>query len=154
MRLLPSRLTRASIALLSLGVVVIHVIDQGGAIGDKAPRYVGVGYWLLELAGLAACALVVVNRRIAYWMTVAVAGFPVVGYVLSRSVGLPAYSDDRGNWGERLGLLSIAVEVSLLVIALATIVGRRRQPSTGDTYHRAAMYDHARRPTTPHATTI
>ena len=139
MRTLPSPLTRAPIALLSLGVAYIHVVDQGGLIGDKAPRYVGIGYWLLELAGLAAAALVIANRRTAYRMTAAVAALPIVGYVLSRTVGLPGYTDDRGNWGERLGLISIAVELALLAVSVLVLApSRRRAPTEG-----------ARRPVVP-----
>jgi hypothetical protein len=154
MRTLPSPLTRAPIALLSLGVVLIHVIDQGGVIGDKAPRYVGVGYWLLELAGLGACALVMANRRIAYRTTAAVAGLPIVGYVLSRSIGLPAYTDDRGNWGERLGLVSIAVELALLAISLLVILPPRRRRLADGARRSIAPYGQPRRTTTSQAGTV
>ena len=51
------KLSRAVGAALALGITAVHVVDQGGLIGDKGPRYVGVGYWLLELAGIAFAVL-------------------------------------------------------------------------------------------------
>ncbi|WP_236654813.1 hypothetical protein [Streptacidiphilus anmyonensis] len=113
---------RAWTAVLCLAVAWIHVQDQGGFPGDKTPGYVGVGYYLLEAAGILS-AVVLASRsdlgeRALVWVTAAgVAIGPLLGYVLSRGPGLPDYDDDRGNWTEPLGLVSIAVEVLLLVLA-------------------------------------
>jgi hypothetical protein len=54
---------------------------------------------------------------------------PLLGYVLSRGPGLPGYDDDRGNWTEPLGLVSLGVEV--LLLALAAL--RLRALMRGDT---------------------
>ena len=109
-------------ALLVVAVAWIHVVDQGGLPGSKTPTYVGVGYYLLELvAVLLAIVLLTVRgrHRMLTWVTAAaVAAGPLVGYILSRGPGLPDYADDRGNWGEPLGLLSLAVEGSLLIVSL------------------------------------
>ncbi|WP_063770073.1 hypothetical protein [Streptacidiphilus melanogenes] len=113
---------RAWAAVLCLAVAWIHVQDQGGFPGSKTPDYVGVGYYLLEAAGILS-AVVLASRsdlgeRALVWLTAAgVALGPLLGYVLSRGPGLPGYDDDRGNWTEPLGLVSIAVEVLLLVLA-------------------------------------
>lgn len=45
---------------------------------------------------------------------------PIVGYCLSRGPGLPDYTDDVGTWTEPLGIVSLAVEVLLVVLALAS----------------------------------
>lgn len=119
---------RVGAALLCLAVTVIHVVDQGGVPGSKEPRYVGVGYYVLEVAGIVAAALLVWSASRAGWLLAAgVALGPLVGYVLSRGPGLPDYTDDVGNWGEPLGVVSLIVEGALLLLAL-TAVARKSGP--------------------------
>src|SRR5258708_7904890 len=48
---------RVAAVLLCLAVAWIHVQDQGGFPGGKTPHYVGVGYYLLEAAGVLCAAL-------------------------------------------------------------------------------------------------
>jgi hypothetical protein len=119
----------AAAAALCLAVSWIHVQDQGGFPGDKEPGYVGAGYYLLEVAGVVGAALLLAGgprgRRGPWLLAAAVALGPLVGYVLSRGPGLPDYGDDRGNWSEPLGLVSIAVEVALLATAAAVLLRNR-----------------------------
>jgi len=63
-------------------------------------------------------------------LALAVALGPIVGYVWSRSIGMPDYSDDIGNWTEPLGVASLIVEGLLLICAIAALaaVGRRSAP--------------------------
>ena len=117
-------------ALLALAVVVIHVKDQGGFPGDKTPTYVGVGYYLLEAVGIVlAFALITGLGRhtLKVWLlTLGVAVGPLVGFVLSRGPGLPDYTEDRGNWTEPLGVVSLVVEGALALLVLAVIARSRR----------------------------
>ena len=120
----PARLTGG---FLALAIAAIHVADQGGFPGTKEPTYVGIGYYLLELACLlVAVTLLWPGRRSALptiWLLAAfVAAAPLLGYTLSRGPGLPAYTEDRGNWTEPLGVISLAVETALLVLSLAAVV--------------------------------
>lgn len=124
---LPARLTGAALAL---AVTLVHVVDQGGFPGDKGPAYVGLGYYLLELAGLVVAVGLVLARRVrparAAWGAAALVALgPLAGYVASRGPGLPDYADDKGAWIEPLGLVGIAVELLLLVLALAASVRAR-----------------------------
>jgi hypothetical protein len=51
---------------------------------------------------------------------------PLLGYLLSRSIGLPGDSDDIGNWLDPLGMASMFVEVAVLSLSLARLgVGAR-----------------------------
>lgn len=51
---------------------------------------------------------------------------PLLGYLLTRSVGLPGDSGDTGNWLDSLGLTSMFVEVGVLSLSLVRLgVGRR-----------------------------
>jgi hypothetical protein len=111
-----------------LGVAAIHVIDQGGVPGSKTPDYVQVLYYLLEVAGVVAAAVLLTRyARLGWFLSLGVAVGPILGYVLSRGPGLPNYSDDIGNWGEPLGIISLFVEGTLLVLAAtALLISRHR----------------------------
>jgi hypothetical protein len=120
--------TAASVAAtLCIAVSLIHIKDQGGLPGSKSPGYIALGYYLLEAGGLVvAIGLLTRYARRAWLFAVGVAAGPLAGYVLSRGPGLPAYLDDRGNWSEPLGLISLAVEGTLLVLVIAVLVLNRR----------------------------
>lgn len=115
------RLLRMFGALLAFGVYWIHVKDQGGFPGNN-DGYMRVGYYALEAAAiLVAIALMAAQGRIlrnTWWLALGVAAGPMIGYVLTRSTGLPGHTDDKGNWTQPLGLLSLAVEGVLLVLAV------------------------------------
>lgn len=114
-------------AVLAVAVTVIHVLDQGGITALKDPAYLGYGYWVLELGGLLCAVLLLTSARRAGWvLAVGVAAGPLLGIILSRSVGLPDATDDIGNWGEPLGVLAMIVEAVLLVLALTALTRRRR----------------------------
>jgi hypothetical protein len=116
-------------ALLCVAVAAIHVIDQGGIPGSKTPTYVGIGYWILEIAAVltAITLLAKPGARAPWFVAIGVGAGPLIGYVLSRGPGLPDYSDDIGNWLEPLGVLSLGVEAILIVLALIAFI---RRPGT------------------------
>jgi hypothetical protein len=105
-----------------LAVAAIHVIDQGGVPGTKGPEYVQLLYYALEVAGVLVAALLLTKHaRVGWLLSLGVAAGPIVGYVLSRGPGLPNYTDDIGNWGEPLGVVSLVVEGILLILALVSL---------------------------------
>lgn len=124
---------RVVAALLCLAVTYIHVKDQGGIPGNKSPGYVAIGYWALEVAGVLASVLLLATRknsgtRTGWLLAAGVALGPILGYVLSRGPGLPNYTDDKGNWTETLGVVSLVVEGVLLVLALIALIPVSRTP--------------------------
>ena len=122
---------RATAALLCLGVSIIHVIDQGGIPGSKDPAYVGAGYYVLEIVGVIAALLLIQSDTVLGWLlSAAVAAGPIVGYILSRGPGLPGYTDDKGNWNEPLGVVSLIVEGFLLVLSLIPVFIARSRMRT------------------------
>lgn len=128
---------RVAAALLCLAVAWIHVKDQGGFPGSKEPTYVGIGYYLLEAAGVLCAVLLLAVRKGAIgragWLLAAgVALGPLVGFVLSRGPGLPDYTDDKGNWTETLALMSLVVEGALLLLSLVALVSDMWTPGSGE----------------------
>lgn len=118
-------------AALCLAVALIHLKDQGGLPGDKSPTYVGIGYYLLEIGAVVAIALLLSRAfRPGWFLAIGVALGPLVGYVLSRGPGMPLYSDDRGNWTETIGVLSLLVEGVLLILSVVA-ASRRDDLSSG-----------------------
>ena len=123
---------RVAGAVLCVGVAVIHVIDQGGIPGSKTPGYVAVGYWVLEIIAVLTAGMLIADRpRLGWFVALGVAAGPLTGYILSRGPGLPDYTDDKGNWTEPIGVLSIVVEGVLLVLAATFFLrSMRAQPDT------------------------
>ena len=56
---------------------------------------------------------------------------PLIGYVASRTVGLPGDHGDVGNWGYWVGTVSLFVEAALIVLSLTMLLSylaQRAQP--------------------------
>ena len=108
----------AVVGLSSIGL--IHLLDIPGKFTD-AP-YMG---WLYVglIVGSVGVAAVLIERhdRRAWAAAAAVAVAPLVGYVLTRTVGLPEARDDIGNWAEPLGLASLFVEGLVLFVSLGAL---------------------------------
>ena len=109
--------------VLAVAVSAIHVLDQGGLTALKDPAYLGWGYRLLEVGGVVTAAWLASRRDqvLAWVLALGVALGPIVGYSLTRSVGLPQATDDIGNWFEPLGVAAMSTEAVLLVVSLAML---------------------------------
>jgi hypothetical protein len=115
---LKGRPTRPSIAF-----AIIHLQDQGGLLGDQSPTWLRWGYYLVEVSSLLA-ALLVARKKTAGWVLgLGASAFPLIGYILSRTVGIPGDSGDIANWGYTLGQVSLGVEASFVVIASVCLTG-------------------------------
>lgn len=124
-------------AALCLAIVYFHVKDQNGFPGEKgmdSATYIQIGYYLIEAVGVVTAVLLLVRSSLAAWLLAAgVAAGPMLGYVLSRSTGLPGYTGDKGNWFGEAGspftefvdTASFAVAIVLLLLALGTVARLR-----------------------------
>jgi hypothetical protein len=54
---------------------------------------------------------------------------PFLGYVASRSVGVPGDHGDIGNWGYWVGTVSLVVEAALIVLSAGMLLALRERPS-------------------------
>ncbi|MET7381746.1 hypothetical protein ABZT08_23475 [Streptomyces sp. NPDC005526] len=119
---------RGAGVLLCLAVAAVHVVDQGGLTATRDPYYIGVAYHVLEVAAVVAAVLLLIGLvRLGWLLAAGVAAGPLLGYVLSRGPGLPGYTDDIGNWTEPIGLVSLALEGSLLLLSVPLVVRSLRR---------------------------
>ena len=56
--------------------------------------------------------------RLGWFLGGGAAGLTFLGYVVSRTVGLPGDHEDIGNWAEPLGVLSLIVEGLAVILAI------------------------------------
>jgi hypothetical protein len=109
-------LTRGLAVVGLLGVALIHVLDAIPTFSELP--YKGWLYTVLIVGALGAAALLVARPSRRAWAATAglVAG-AMLGFVYSRTVGLPSAPDDIGNWAEPLGVAALFVEAAVLAVA-------------------------------------
>ena len=123
-----------AVAVVGLGgVALIHLLDAPGTFED-APYKGSLYVALIAGSMLTAAALVRSDDLRAWAAAAALPAGAIVAFVVSRTVGLPQGADDIGNWTEPLGLASLFVEGSLVVLSAAVLRERagtlaRRTPS-------------------------
>jgi len=109
------------------GVALIHLLDLPGTFDDQA--YKGWLYLGLIAGCLLAGAELIHSSDLRAWLAAALLPLgAIVGYVWSRTIGLPGGVDDIGNWTEPLGLASLFVEGSLVTLGTAVLRGRQGSP--------------------------
>lgn len=123
---LPGYAIRMVGALLAFAVAVVHVADQGGVTKFTSPDWLGWSYRLIEVGGvLTAVSLLVPSPPrlgLLRWSAPILLGIgPFVGYLASRTIGLPGDRGDVGNWGYWLGTASLIVEAALIVLSLGML---------------------------------
>lgn len=125
----PGPVIRAAGALLALAVATAHVADQGGVTAFTSPDWLGWAYRVIEVGGvLTAIALSWPRSSRVGWASGMVLGAaPFLGYVISRTLGVPGDSGDIGNWGDWLGTVALFAEAALVTISAAMLSARAPQ---------------------------
>ena len=110
------------------GVALIHLLDLPGKFGETP--YLAWLYIGLILGCIVVAAALIRHSDPRAWTAAALLPLgALVGYTLTRTVGLPQAMGDIGNWAEPLGLASLFVEGSLVGLScamLASVSGVRR----------------------------
>jgi hypothetical protein len=133
MALAPLAAVRLVGALLALSVSAVHVADQGGITAFNAPPdWLGWSFRLIELGGvLTAITLLLPWSRWLGWAAGLLLGLgPFVGYLTSRSIGVPGDPGDVGNWGDWVGTVSLVIEAALMVLCLGMLLAYRQRPAS------------------------
>ena len=130
-----SQLLRRGVAIVGLlGIALVHVIDATAKFHET--QYLGWLYVGLIVGSVgAAAALVERDHRSAWVAAAGLSGLAFAGYALSRTTGLPAAHDDVGNWFEPLGLATLFLEASVLLVSIRELTaGRSGSFDTGTRY--------------------
>ena len=97
----------AMAAIVATGV--IHLVEAPDAFGEAT--YKGVLFVANGVFALVAAVGVYQNQRTRGWLLgLLVAGGSLIGYVLSRTVGLPGLPAEPDAWLEPIGVASLVVE--------------------------------------------
>ena len=127
----PEVAVRLVSALLALAVAGVHVADQGGITAFNSPDWMGWAFRVIEVAGvLTALVLLLPWSAWLGWAAAVLLGAgPFLGYIASRSVGVPGDRADIGNWGYWLGTVSLLVEAALVMLSTGMLLAlRQRSP--------------------------
>jgi hypothetical protein len=110
-----------TVAVIGLaGVALIHLLDLPGKF-DETPYLAWIYIGLIAGCLVTAVALARSGDPRAWTAATLLPLGALVGYTLTRTVGLPQAMDDIGNWTEPLGLASLFVEGSLVTLAGAVL---------------------------------
>ncbi|MGH3472776.1 MAG: hypothetical protein ACRDPG_12145 [Nocardioidaceae bacterium] len=122
----PVRTTwRYPAAALAIAAGMAHVPVTPAHL-QEAP-YIGVLFILLTVACVLLATALLISDVPLVWLSLGgVCLLAVIGYAVSRTIGLPMMADDIGNWGEPLGIVSIATETLVVMLAAVTLRQRRR----------------------------
>ena len=139
-------------ALLAVAIAAVHVADQGGITAIASPAWIGWGYRLIEAGGILTAVVLllpgaarpgparlgqvrVAGRRLGpAWLGPAGLGWvagvllgagPFLGYIASRTVGVPGDPGDVGNWGYWVGTVSLLVEAALVMLSVSMLAAFR-----------------------------
>ena len=128
----PDVTVRLGGALLALAVATAHVADQGGVAAFTSPDWLGWAYRLIEVGGVLTALTLVWPRsaRLGWAAGILLGAAPFLGYVTSRTVGVPGDSGDVGNWADWVGTVALIVEAGLLSLSLGMLWAHVRRPST------------------------
>ena len=108
------------------GVALIHVLQLPDAFSETF--YLGLLFAGAAVASLlVATALTRATGRGVWTAAVALPALILLGYLLSRTTGLPGATDDVGEWDEPLGLASLVAE-TLVVCVGAAVLSAGRAP--------------------------
>jgi len=117
-------IARGVAAIGLAGVALIHLLDLPGQLSETP--YMFVLYLALIVSSVALAGLLIGTSDGRVWTAATVVpALVIVGYVLSRTTGLPQSSDDVGNWSEPLGMASLFVEGSVVTLGSAVLLARR-----------------------------
>ena len=125
--LVPAGLVGAGIALIVI-VGLIHLIDSPEDLAEGS--YQGYLFLANFVGALAAAVGIYRGNRWGWALGLLIAAGALVGYVISRTVGLPGLPVEE-EWLEPLGVLSLIVEILFVGAFLAIFVRPNKEITQG-----------------------
>ena len=128
---LPHATMRFAGVALALAISTAHVADQGGISLFTSPDWLGWAYRLIEVGGVLTALALLSPRteRLGWTAGIALGALPFLGYLASRTVGVPGDAGDIGNWGDWVGTFALIVELGMVTLATAMLEAARRTPA-------------------------
>ena len=105
-------------------VIAIHTSELSGKVEETA--YLGFGYVLLIAAAVVSIVMMSHRDIRGWYLGGLTAASTIVGFVLTRTTGLPNAKGDIGNWGETIAIWSIVAESLVVLLTLYAIANRRK----------------------------
>src|SRR3954447_11154312 len=117
----PSRAMRALAVVCLVGVAVTHLVDLPDKLQEA--HYMAAMFCALIAASSVLAGAVASGRHVEAALLAAgvLSALTIVGYVLSRTVGLPQLEDHVGMWMDPAGIVSLVCEGTLVVLALGAL---------------------------------
>lgn len=113
-----------------LGIALIHLLDVLSKFNETP--YLGVMYVALMVASIAAAfAILHFGSKLTWMLGAGLAAATLLGFILSRTTGLPSATGDIGNWSEPLGLASMFVEAAVIVLCGYALLLSQREQAPG-----------------------
>ncbi len=102
-----------------LGTGLIHLLEARDSFGDAT--YKGLLFVANGAGALVAAFGVYRNQRAVGWLLgLLVAGGALLGYVASRTVGLPGLPAEPAAWLEPIGVASLVCETLFVILFVLT----------------------------------
>jgi hypothetical protein len=118
-------LARAMAIGALVAIAVIHMLQLPDAFASIG--YLGALFIAAVVAALLLAAVFTRTSADLVWAAAGgLAGLILLCYIISRSIGLPGFTDDTGVWDEAPGLVSMVVESFLVFVSTAVLVTRRQ----------------------------
>jgi Na+/proline symporter len=109
------------------GIALIHVLQLPDAFSETF--YLGLLFvGAVVGAVLVAAALTRTSTHRVWSAACALGALVLLGYLLSRTTGLPGATDDVGEWDEPLGLASMVAESLVVCVSAVVLASRRSVP--------------------------
>jgi hypothetical protein len=125
-----SRLVTWSAVIALFATALIHFVEAPDAFSEAT--YKGILFIANGVGALVAAGGIL--RRVWSWgwlLGLVVTGGAIVGYVASRTVGLPGIPAEPDAWLEPLGVASLLAEgIFVLLFLIASSARRRSTPTT------------------------
>jgi hypothetical protein len=100
-------------AVAHVPVAVQHMVEV---------PYLGWAFYLFVIAAAAGLGSILVEDRAVVWAGIlALNVSAVVAFLVSRSIGLPAAGDDRGDWSNPLGITSVVAELTVIAVTVVVL---------------------------------
>jgi hypothetical protein len=112
-----SPVTRGIAVACLVGIAVTHLLDLPDKLEEA--HYMAALSCALIAASLVLAGALVADRRAGVALAAGgvLAAMTILGYVLSRTVGLPQLEDHVGMWNDPVGIASLVFEATLVGLA-------------------------------------